>query len=158
MTSLVLDESRLKNVQNFSNYFSHTLVAINWKSPFVDGGWLVGLPGSECAFDCVGSVTPPFARVLMFCSKLPRVTTITIDFYSNETWRMRPLTGFFALSSHITRTTQWEDPRKQLQAQQNLVAHQSADSLLRSPQQAQPQQPTLAQQQGENETFKCAFK
>lgn len=50
----------------------------------------------------------------------------------------------------MTRTTQWEDPRKQLQAQQNLVAHQSADSLLRSPpQQAQPQQPTLAQQQGE---------
>lgn len=47
MTFLVLDESRLKNVQNFSNYFSHTLVAINWKSPFVDGGWLVGLPGSE---------------------------------------------------------------------------------------------------------------
>ena len=53
------------------------------------------------------------------------------------------------LCSHITRTTQWEDPRKQLQAQQNLVAHQSADSILRSPQQAQPQQPTLAQQQGE---------
>lgn len=53
--------------------------------------------------------------------------------------------------SHITRTTQWEDPRKQLLAQQNLVVHQSADSLLRSPQQAQPQQPTLAQQQGEND-------
>ncbi|XP_059613585.1 transcriptional coactivator yorkie isoform X2 [Phlebotomus argentipes] len=50
--------------------------------------------------------------------------------------------------NHMTRTTQWEDPRKQLAAQQALAAHQSADSLLRSqppPQQA-PQPPAAIQQ------------
>ncbi|XP_055688119.1 transcriptional coactivator yorkie isoform X2 [Lutzomyia longipalpis] len=49
--------------------------------------------------------------------------------------------------NHNTRTTQWEDPRKQLAAHQALVSHQSADSLLRS-QPPQQQQPPIQQNSG----------
>lgn len=41
---------------------------------------------------------------------------------------------FFLYYSHITRTTQWEDPRKQQlaaqQAAQQIAQHQSAESLI----------------------------
>lgn len=37
---------------------------------------------------------------------------------------------FLFISSHNTRTTQWEDPRIKLNAQRMLTQHQSAESLL----------------------------
>lgn len=93
-----------------------------------------------------------------YCNSTKSITLWDGSKYANTNTQISNAATFSDsfLCSHITRTTQWEDPRKQLQAQQNLVAHQSADSLLRSPQQAQPQQPTLAQQQGEICLLLCA--
>uniref|UniRef100_A0A0K8TQ71 WW domain-containing protein n=1 Tax=Tabanus bromius TaxID=304241 RepID=A0A0K8TQ71_TABBR len=45
----------------------------------------------------------------------------------------RTVEGQIYYLNHITRTTQWEDPRKQLAQQAALAQHQSAESLLRSP-------------------------